>query len=144
MRRMFVWAVAQKILQADPTEGIKTPKPAKTEGFVTWSDADVRRYYKRWPLGTRERIMIDVYLFTGFRRGDAASFGPADVTEQEQERIGPDGKVEKVTVPIITKRLEKGDETIEVTFPMLDVLRRTLEAGPIGTESYIATRTASR
>ena len=38
MRRMFVWAVAQKILQADPTEGIKTPKPAKTEGFVTWSD----------------------------------------------------------------------------------------------------------
>jgi site-specific recombinase XerD len=29
MRRMFVWAVAQKILQADPTERIKTPKPAK-------------------------------------------------------------------------------------------------------------------
>jgi hypothetical protein len=25
----------------------------------------VRRYYKRWPLGTRERIMIDVYIFTG-------------------------------------------------------------------------------
>ena len=137
---MFVWAVVQRILQADPTEGIKTPKPAKTEGFVTWSDADVRRYYKRWPLGTRERIMIDVYLFTGFRRGDAASFGPADVTEHVQERIGPDGKIKKVTVPIITKRLEKGDETIEVTFPMLDVLRRTLEAGPIGTETYIATR----
>jgi cytochrome c oxidase assembly protein Cox11 len=77
----------------------------------------VRRYYKRWPLGTRERIMIDVYLFTGFRRGDAASFGPADVTEQVQERIGLDGRIEKVTVPIITKRLEKGDKTIEVTFP---------------------------
>ena len=73
--------------------------------------------------------MIDVYLFTGFQRGDAASFGPADVTEQVQERIGPDGKIDKVTVPIITQRLEKGDETIEVTFPMLDVLRRTLEAG---------------
>src|ERR1700704_40830 len=131
MRRMFVWAIAQKILQADPTEGIKTPKPAKTEGFVTWSDADVRRYYKRWPLGTRERIMIDVYLFTGFRRGDAASFGPADVTEHLQERIGPDGKIKKVNVPIITKRLEKGDETIEVTFPMLDVLRPTVEAGAV-------------
>ena len=35
----------------------------------------------------------------------------------------PDGKIKKVTVPIIMKRLEKGDETIEVTFPMLDVLR---------------------
>jgi hypothetical protein len=56
----------RKILQADPTEGIKTPKPAKTEGFVTWSDADVRHYYNRWPLGTRERIMIDVYPFTAF------------------------------------------------------------------------------
>jgi hypothetical protein len=51
--------------------------------------------------------MIDIHLFTGFRRGDAASFGPADVTEEVQEQ----------------KRLEKGDETIEVTFPMLDVLR---------------------
>lgn len=84
--------------------------------------------------------MIDVCLFTGFRRGAAASFGPADVTEHVQERIGPDGKIEQVTVSIITKRLEKGEETIEVTFPMLDVLRRTLEAGPIGTETYIATR----
>jgi hypothetical protein len=62
----------------------------KTEAFVTWSDADVRHYYNRWPLGTRERIVIDVYLFTGLR-GDAASFGPADVTEHMQERIGPDG-----------------------------------------------------
>jgi len=33
-----------------------------------------------------------------FSAGDAASFGPADVTEQVQERIGPDGKVERVTV----------------------------------------------
>jgi integrase len=139
MRRMFIWAVAQKILQADPTEGIKTPKPAKTERFVTWSDADVRRYYKRWPLGTRERVMIDVYLFTGFRRGDAASFGPADVTQQVQQWIGTDGKSETVIIPIITKRLEKGGETIEVTFPMLDILLRTLEAGPIGTKTYIAT-----
>jgi hypothetical protein len=103
-------------LQADPTEGIKTPKPAKTEGFVTWSDADVRHYYNRWPLGARERIMIDVYLFTGFRRGDAASFGPVDMTVHVQERIGPDRQIEKVTVPIITKRLEKGDETVEVSF----------------------------
>jgi hypothetical protein len=52
-------------------------------------------------------VVIDAHLFTGFRRGDPASFGPADVTEEVQEQ----------------KRLEKGDETIEVTFPMLDVLR---------------------
>ena len=65
--------------------------------------------------------MIDVYLFTGFQRGDAASFGP-----------------------IITKRLEKRDETIEVTFPMLDILRRTLEAGPIGSEPISRPGRASR
>jgi hypothetical protein len=44
-------------------------------------------------------------------------------------------KIEKVIAPIITKRLEKGDETIEVTFPMLDVLHKTLEAASIGTET---------
>jgi hypothetical protein len=55
-----------------------------------------------------------------------------------------DGKVAKVIVPIIAKGLETGDETIEITFPMLDVPRRTLEAGPIGTETYIATGTSSQ
>src|SRR5579872_2770503 len=89
MRRMFAWAVAQKILPIDPTEGIKTPRPAKTEGFVTWSDADVHRYYKRWPLGTRERVMIDVYLFTGFRRGEP----PGRWAGRGAERLSLNGPV---------------------------------------------------
>jgi hypothetical protein len=37
------------------------------------------------------------------------------------------------------ERLEKRDETIEVTFPVRDVLRKIREAGPIGSETYIAT-----
>jgi hypothetical protein len=37
------------------------------------------------------------------------------------------------------ERLERRDETIEVTFPVLDVLRKIREAGPIGSETYIAT-----
>jgi hypothetical protein len=44
------------------------------------------------PLGAREPVVIDAHLFTGFRRGDPASFGSADVTEEVQERIGLTGR----------------------------------------------------
>jgi integrase len=30
---------------------------------------------KRWPLGTKERLVLDVYLYIGLRRGDAAQLG---------------------------------------------------------------------
>jgi integrase len=57
---------------------------------------------------------------------------PIDVTDRARVRLACTNAIQGA--------VEKGDETIEVTFPMLDVLRRTLEVGQIGTETYIATR----
>jgi integrase len=35
----------------------------------------IEQYEKRWPLGTKERLVFDVYLYVGLRRGDAARLG---------------------------------------------------------------------
>ena len=120
MRGLFQWAAEREHIAVDPTVGIKAPKPRKGQGFPAWTGDDVAVYHKRWPVGTRQRVWIDVLLFTGLRRGDAARVG------RQHERDG-----------IVTLRMEKGGEQIVLTLPVLDVLRRTLEAGPTGDLAWI-------
>jgi (S)-mandelate dehydrogenase len=42
---------------------------------------EIIKYEKRWPIGTRERVMLDVYCYTGLRRGDAARVGKQHVRD---------------------------------------------------------------
>ncbi|WP_336743173.1 tyrosine-type recombinase/integrase [Aureimonas altamirensis] len=82
--------------------------------------ADVSRYEARWPIGTKERVWLDVLLYTGLRRGDAVRLGPQHVT---------DG--------IAVIKTEKSGFTVEVTIPLLSTLVETLDAGPIAQDAYI-------
>jgi integrase len=119
MRGLFRWAVDAELAKADPTQGVKVRRP-RTDGFPAWDDADIETFETRWPIGTRERIMFDIFRFTGLRRGDAARLGRPHV------RNG-----------VIAIDTEKG--RARVTIPMLPELARTLEAGPTGDLTYIAT-----
>jgi integrase len=80
MRGMFTWALDQpdKLVRSDPTHGIgfkRSRKEKKSEGFPVRTDDDIAAFERRWPRGTRERLMFDIFCFTGLRRGDAAVVG---------------------------------------------------------------------
>jgi integrase len=119
LRGMFEWLVQAKKLKVDPTANVSVKKP-KTRGFLEWTEDDIDRYEKKWPLGTRERVMLDVYMYTGLRRGDAARVGPQHVYGN--------------TISLAT---EKSQGNTAVHLPLLDVLKRTLAAGPTGKYSFI-------
>lgn len=112
MRGLFVWAVSIGLARLDPTLGVKARKP-KTNGFPVWSEEEIERYEQRWPLGTRERVMLDVFAYTGLRRGDAARVG------RQHVRNG--------TISIETEKTG-----MWVHLPILPILQRTLDAGPVG------------
>ena len=118
MRGLFKWAVDAEMVAADPTDGVKVVRP-RTDGFPAWDDADVERYEKRWPLGTRERVMFEIFRCTGLRRGDAAKLGRPHVT--------------KGIIAIDTEKTGT-----RVTLPMLPELARAIAAGPAGGLTYIA------
>lgn len=120
MRGLFRWALDAGHVKADPTVGIKNPARPKGGGFPVWTEDDVARYEARWPVGTRERVWLDVLLFTGLRRGDAVQLGRQHVR---------DG--------IITIKTEKSNFEVEVTLPILPVLAATLAAGPVGDLTFI-------
>lgn len=120
MRRLYLWALTTGLAEIDPTAGVKNPKPRASQGFPVWTEEDIERYYARWPQGTRERVWIDVLLFTGLRRGDAVRIGRQHVK---------DG--------IATLKTEKSGYRTEVTIPILPTLMATLKAGPTGDLSFI-------
>jgi integrase len=119
MRALFRWAIKVQLLRIDPTADIQAPARRRDAGIRSWTEEDVAAYEKRWPIGTRQRVWVDVLLYTGLRRGDAVRLGRQHVR---------DG--------IATIKTEKNG-TI-VTIPILPVLAETLAAGPCGDLSFIA------
>ena len=70
-------------------------------------------YEARWPIGTRQRVWLDVLAYTGLRRGDAVRLG------RQHVRNG-------------VARVKTEKTGVEVTLPILPVLQRSLEVGPCG------------
>lgn len=121
MRGLFRWAYEAKMVKIDPTAGVKNPPRKKGQGFRPWTEDDVAAYEARWPLGTRQRVWLDVLAFTGLRRGDAVVIG------RQHVRNG-----------IATLKTEKGGYQVTVTLPILPALAESLAHGPCGDLTFIA------
>ncbi len=122
LRGLFRWAAVALPDQVrdDPTLGVKNPPVPKTDGFKVWSESEVDAYQKHWPIGTRERVWIDVLLYTGLRRGDAVTLGKQHVRDDA-----------------FTIKTEKSGRTVEVCNPILPILKATLDKGPCGDLLFI-------
>jgi integrase len=119
MRGLFRWAHRAGLVKTDPTAGVQNLPNKRSDGFIPWTEEHVAQYEARWPVGTRQRVWLDVLLYTGLRRGDAVTLGRQHVR---------DG--------VATLRTEKTET--EVTLPISPVLQTTLDAGPCGDLSFIA------
>jgi integrase len=120
MRGLFRWAVSTRLVRIDPCLGVTNPARGKSDGFRAWTEDDVAAYERRWPVGTRQRVWLDVLLYTGLRRGDAVRFGRQHV----RNGVG-------------SIRTEKSKHQLEVALPILPALQRTLDAGPCGDLAFI-------
>jgi integrase len=119
MRGLYQWAKEQGYVDHDPTEGVKVSRP-KTDGFETWTEADIAAYRSRWPRGGRERLWLEILLHTGLRRGDACSLGPVHIKAGSIEFTAT-----KTNTPVI--------------LPLAPELAEIIAASPIGKETFIAT-----
>ena len=118
MRGLFRWATDAQLVKTNPTAGVADPARPKNAGIPVWTEEEVAAYEQRWPIGTRQRVWLDVLLYTGLRRGDAVRLG------RQHVRNG-----------VATIKTEKTDT--EVTLPILPVLAETLRVGPCGDLTFI-------
>ena len=123
VRALMQFAVNEKMLADDPTEGIKNLS-AKTDGYATWSEEDIAAFETRHPIGTRERLALALLVYTAQRRSDIVRMGPQHI------RATPFGKV-------IDVRQQK--TTTKLAVPVHPDLAEILDATPSGHLAFLAT-----
>jgi integrase len=122
--KLFAFAVERGWMKQNPAKGIAKVK-TEGQGFHTWTEDEVAAYEARWPLGTRERLALDLLLYTGVRRGDVVRLG------RQHARNGE--------IVIRTEKSVNSGKPVEVTITILPPLARSIEAGPTGPLQFLMT-----
>jgi integrase len=91
IRGLLQFAVAQELCPADVTQGIKLPR-VKTDGYYTWSEANIAAFEAHHPIGSMARLTLALLLYTAQRRGDVLRMGRQHIRDGvltvRQEKTG--------------------------------------------------------
>ncbi|MFZ0494990.1 MAG: tyrosine-type recombinase/integrase [Methylocella sp.] len=92
-------AIAAGWREDNPAFGVKRLRHRQA-GFATWGELDIASFRGQYPLGTRERLVLELALGTAQRRGDLVRLGWRHVVNGaivvKQSKTGA-----TVTVPIV-------------------------------------------
>lgn len=92
-------------------------------GFHTWSDAEIEQYRNHWPMGSKARLALEIFLWTALRRGDASTFGRKHMV---------DGHIE------ITPAKTSESTGATIRMPAAPQLLEAIVAMPVtGTEAFL-------
>lgn len=69
LRAVMRYAFERGMVRSDPTAGVKMLR-YQVEGFHTWTEAEIGAFEACWPVGTKERLALDLLLYTAQRSGD--------------------------------------------------------------------------
>jgi site-specific recombinase XerD len=122
---LFNFAVSDGWIKANPVTTAKRIRH-RTTGIRTWSEEDIAKFRKRWPIGTAQRLAMELLLHTGLRRSDAVRLGP-------QYRVGDTFDV----------ALVKSQGLTTITIPIHPYLKSILASVPADQRTYIATVTGA-
>lgn len=92
LRALMTFAIANNWRPDDPTAKIKRFREG--DGHHTWTEGEIAAFEARWPIGSRERTVFALALYTGQRRADLVamrwtSYDPATgVIAVKQEKTG--------------------------------------------------------
>lgn len=76
--RLFDFAEAAGLVARSPMKHVALVKVAPAErsrGFHTWTEDEIAQYRARWPLGTKQRLAMELILWTDQRKVDAIHLG---------------------------------------------------------------------
>ncbi len=128
LRQVFKWAVEVGYASTNPARGVPMLPSNNPYGFHTWTREEVRQYQAQHPSGTKARLALALFLFTGVRISDVVLLGP------QMER-----QVEGETRLAFTEQKNRAKKPKQREIPILPVLRAELDANPSGHLAYLVT-----
>ncbi len=121
LNAVMKWAIGDGMITVNPVTAAKKIS-TKTDGYRTWSDADIAAYRAHWPEGTPQRLSMELLLFTGMRRSDVVRVGWSDVR---------DGAIHYTT--------QKSQHITKLAIPVHPELMRHLEDCPKEAKTFLQT-----
>ncbi len=74
--RKLGWIAVNPVDDAQP---VKISPNERSSGFYTWTEDDIATYRGFWPLGTKQRLAMELMLWTDQRKVDAIHLGPQHI-----------------------------------------------------------------
>ena len=78
LRRFFAFARKLEWIASNPVDDLQPVKVAAGErstGFYTWTEEDIATFRAQWPIGTKQRLAMELMLWTDQRKVDAIHLG---------------------------------------------------------------------
>jgi integrase len=119
LRALMQHAVDIDMRPDDPTRDTK-PIKIRSGGHHPWTEQEIEQFEQHHPVGTRQRLALDLLLYSGQRSGDVRRMGPQHIQQD-----------------VITVRQEK--TRTDLSIPIHQRLRETLDATPSGHLTFIVT-----
>ena len=124
LREMMKVAKGLGWRQDDPTQGVKKIKPKKKGGFHRWTDAEIRLFEARHPVGSKARLALALGLYTGQARQDVIAMGEQHISDEVLDWVRK--KTENTT-------------GLELAIPVHPDLRRVINATPSKHLTFLVT-----
>jgi len=122
LSRLFRYAVRMGWLKRNPVEATE-PYRINSEGFHAWTEDEIAAFQTRWPIGTRERLALEMLLWTGLRKSDVIQLGPS---HRREDRF-------------YLRHGKTGAETILPVVPAIEQAIASLDPAHAGHATYLVT-----
>jgi integrase len=125
-RKLFAFAKERGFVKSNPAAETSLIKLTnRAFGFHAWTEDEVCAFEAHWPIGTRERLALDLLLYTGVRRSDVVRLGRQHVRNgaiiiktEKSVNMGKPVAIEVMMLPPLTRSImatKTGDMTFLVT-----------------------------
>ena len=123
--QLMQFAISIELATSNPVRAVK-PYEIEGDGHHSWTDDEIAQYEARHPLGTQARLMFDLLLWTGQRRGDVRTLGPVHVKGNRLE---------------FYQEKRKGKKALSI--PIMAPLAESILATPTGKFTFLVTRSGT-
>lgn len=122
IRAVYKWAHDAGLVATNPARDVARIRN-RSSGFHSWTEAEIAQFEARWPVGSKPRLALDLFLSVGCRRGDVVAIGRqhrrGNILVFRPSKTGPTGPL--------------------VSIPILPPLARSLAAAPVGELAFLVT-----
>lgn len=120
LRQVFKSAIEVAIVDNNPAAKVELLESNNPDGFHSWSEPEIAQFEATHPIGSKARLALALFLYTGQRRSDVVRMGRQHVR---------DGW--------INIRQDKTGKLVNI--PILNQLQLVLDSTPTGDLSFLAT-----